>query len=151
MLTRWEDFDRTFAVLDDFRRRMDQVFEDFGRGYWPMESQVGPARSWPAISLYDEGNRLTVYAEVPGLSDKDIQVTLNQDVLTLSGERKIKAPEGYSVHRRERHDVNFSRSFSLPCKVNPEKVSARVSDGLLQIGMEKAAEAQPRQITVKAS
>jgi HSP20 family protein len=150
MLTRWGDFDRTFSALDDFRRRMDRLFSDYNHlrddDRW-FEAGLG----WPRTDVHDEGNQLFVYAEVPGLGEKDVQISLNQNVLTLSGERKVSVPEGYSVHRQERGNYKFSRSFSLPCAVNPEKAIATVKDGILTVTLEKAAEAKPRQITVKAS
>jgi len=146
MLTRWtdwRDFDRTFAMMDELRSRMDQLYGDFGdsRG----------AASFPRLNLFDTGSALVLKAEVPGLSEKDIQLTINQDVLTLQGERKSDAPEGYSVHRQERTPIKFSRSFTLLCRVNPETTSASLKDGVLSVTLAKAAEAQPRQIAVKAS
>ena len=89
-------------------------------------------------------------ADVPGLSEKDVQVTLNERGLSLSGERKVVAPEGYSAHRQERSHVKFARSLQLPCKVNPDQASASVKNGVLTITLAKAAEAQPRQIAVRA-
>jgi hypothetical protein len=64
---------------------------------------------------------------------------------------QVKAPEGYSAHRQERPAVRFSRSFALPCRVNPEKATAAVKNGILTVTLEKAADAMPRQIAVKAS
>jgi HSP20 family protein len=63
----------------------------------------------------------------------------------------VDAPEGYAVHRQERAAINFARSVSLPCQVDTDKVAAHVKDGLLTVTMEKSKEAQPRQITIKAS
>ena len=147
MWTRWSDLDRTFAMLDDFRRRMDRAFEGYGRrGAEPAWEQT----AWPRLTLQDTGEKLMLLAEVPGLSDKDVELNLDQNVLTLAGRRQVRAPEGYSVHRQERESVDFSRSFTLPCKVDPEKVSATVKHGLLTVEMAKAPEAKPRQITVKA-
>ena len=71
-------------------------------------------------------------------------------MLTISGERKVEAPEGYSVHRQERGSVKFSRSFTFPCRIDTEKASATVKDGVLTIKLAKAAEAKPRKITVTA-
>ena len=150
MLTRWSDFDRTFAALDDFRRRMDRLTYDYNRlsesEHWP-----GASMAWPRMTLRDEGNQLFVHAEVPGLSENEIDISLNQNVITVAGERKVAAPEGYSTHRQERSSYEFSRSVSLPCPVDPEKAGARVKDGVLTVTLEKAPEAKPRQITVKAS
>ena len=149
MLTRWNDFDRSFSFLDEFQRRMNHLFNEFEGGRWPVSSDWRTT-TWPQTNLYDNGNQLVLFSEVPGLSEKDIQITGNQDMITISGERKLDVPEGYSVHRQERGSIKFSRSFTFPCKVEMEKTSATVKNGILTITMTKAIEAQPRQITVKA-
>ena len=150
MLTRWSNLDRTFAALDDFRRRMDRLFYDFDQATGEDRWLTGGS-TWPRMGVHDDGNRLLVYAEVPGLSDKDLQLSLNRNVLTVSGERSVEIPEGYAAHRRERGAYRFSRSFSLPCAVDPEKTTATAKDGVLTVALEKAPEAKPRQITVQAS
>lgn len=153
MLTRWNDLDRTLAVLDEFRRRMDRAFADLewrGPGYGDDGGRTLATASWPLVNVYDAGANLLVKAELPGLTEKDVQLSLNQEVLSISGERKADAPEAYSVHRQERAPFKFSRSFTLPCKIDPEKTSAAIKDGVLTITLAKAAEAQPRQITVRA-
>jgi HSP20 family protein len=153
MLSRFSDLENTFALMDELRRRMDHVWEDFDPS-WQGTTTPSPrtlsASSWPRINLYDGGSNLVLKADVPGLSDKDVQVTLNDGGLSISGERKVTAPEGYSAHRQERSHVTFSRSFPLPCKVDPEHTTASVKDGVLTITLAKAPEAQPRQITVRA-
>jgi HSP20 family protein len=112
--------------MDDFRRRIDRLFEEFERGGYGVSAT---ASQFPRTNLYDTDNAFVLFAEVPGLSDKDIQVNVHQDVLTLSGERKSDIPEGYSVHRQERVPLRFSRSFTLP----------------------KSPEARPRQIAIEAA
>jgi HSP20 family protein len=151
MLTRWNDLSRTFAALEEFRRRINRAVEEADYPRWAQQPNMLAGRSWPALSLYDEGNKLVLDAEVPGLAEQDIQLSLNQNVLSISGGRKVEAPEGYAVHREERGAVNFARSVSLPCQVDTDKVAAHVKDGLLTVTMEKSREAQPRQITIKAS
>jgi HSP20 family protein len=79
-----------------------------------------------------------------------VKLTLQQDVITLSGERKPDAPEGYYAHRQERAPVKFARSFTLPCRVDPEKAGASLKDGVMTITLAKAADAQPRHISIKA-
>lgn len=157
MLTRFSDIDRTFAVMDQFRRRMDRLFDEYEparsrdarRASSTDEAERLWSRRWPQLSLTDGGSSLVLKAEVPGLSEKDVQLSIHQDVLTLSGERKSDGPEGYYVHRQERAPVKFARSFALPCKVDPEKSSATLKDGVLTVTLSKAPEAQPRQIAVK--
>jgi HSP20 family protein len=156
MLTRWEpgwsEFDEMFSAMNQLRTYMDRVFDETlgGRGF---EGRALPASgsSWPRTNLADAGAKLMLTAEVPGLTEKDIKLTLNQDVLTISGERKTEVPEGFSTHRQERPEVQFSRSFALPCRVNADRAAATVKNGILTVTLEKATEALPREISVKGS
>lgn len=156
MLTRWNagwsDVDDMFATMNQLRNYMDRVFSEATPSRF---AENGPGMfvggSWPRTNLVDGGANFVLTSEVPGLSEKDIHISLNQEVLTISGERKASAPAGYSSHRQERGTVTFSRSFALPCRVNAERASASVKNGILTVTLEKAAEAKPRQITVQAN
>ncbi len=143
----WGNIDRTFTALDEIRRRMERAFDDVG-----VERDTDPAglSTWPPSSLYDAGSELVLRAEVPGVSEKDLDLQVNQDVLTVSGTRPVEVPEGYSAHRRERGAMRFSRSFTLPFRVNAESCGATLKNGVLDVRIAKAPEARPRQITVKA-
>jgi HSP20 family protein len=146
MLTRWGDFDRTSDLFTEMRRRMEEIFEDFGTGL-----NRGVALGvWPRVNLWDRGESLMVTAEVPGLSDKDLTLTVNQDVLTIEGERRVDVPKNYAVHRQERVPVRFARSFALPCRIDAERAQAIVKDGVLTVTLPKAPEARPRQISVRS-
>jgi HSP20 family protein len=154
MLGRWNnryaDFDEMFSTLHGLREYMDRVLAPAG-----SEPQVAGAAAWsgqwPRANFVDAGTQLVVSAEVPGLTEKDIQLTLNQDVLSIAGERRHDGPEGYAVHRAERPAMQFARSFALPCKIDPERASASVKNGVLTITLEKARDAIPRQITVQTN
>jgi len=152
MLNYYSDFDRTFAAMDELRRRMDRMFEEVEpppRAQLRGDFEQPPGYvGGPRFHLFDVGKALVVKADLPGLAEKDLQISLNQDVLTLSGERKPDAHEGYTVHRKERASLRFSRSFTLPSKVDPEKTTAALKHGVLTLTLSKAPEAQPRQITV---
>lgn len=153
MNSRWSDFDRTVAFMDELRRRMDRAFEETGFG--TPERAFVPSRlfgggGWPLVNVLDGGNSYFIVAEVPGLTEKDVKLTLTQDTLTLSGERKVTVPEGYSVHRQERRPIQFSRSIYFPTRVEPELTRATIKDGILTIEVGKTEEEKPRQITVKA-
>lgn len=155
MLTRWNtgwnEFDEMFSAMNELRSHMDRVFDSSsGDRFFEGRSLLGGAGGWPRANLIDAGSSLVVTAEVPGLTEKDLDITLNQDVLTISGERKVQPPEGYRSHRQERPTVAFSRSFALPTWVDAERTSAAVKNGILTVTLEKAADAQPRQIAVKA-
>ncbi len=150
MLIRWNDIDNAFALLDEARREMDQWVRRMTEGGdTPALTQW--TSGWPRMQFVDMGKELVLVAEVPGLSEKDFNVSVNQDVLTVSGERKTTIPEGYQTHRHERPSVKFSRSFALPCKVDLEKTTAVAKNGILTIKLPKAPESQPRQIQVTSN
>lgn len=161
MLTRWDDFEladleRSFTAFSDLRREMDRVFHDFERGYggeaWRARSPAPMSRSaWPRLSMQDTGSELRVRAEVPGLSEKDLNVTVEMSSLTIRGQRQPDVPEGYSVHRQERGALAFARSFTLPCRVDAEKVTAKLKNGILELTLPKVPEERPKQIQVRAS
>lgn len=138
----WGDFERTFAAMDDLRRRFERTLD---RG--PGE---GPGR-WPRMSLHEVDGAFVLRADVPGFVDKDINVQLENDVLTVSGERKAVAPEGYAVHRQERSALKFSRSFAIGARLNADGIEASLRDGVLTVRLPKAPEDQPRRIAVKAA
>lgn len=155
MLTRFTPFDRTLAMMDDWRRRMDRAFGDFQAPFAPAGSFEDPwslsEATWPRVNLHDTGASLLLTAEVPGLTTGDLQIQLENDVLTLSGERKVEPPKGYTAHRRERGSLSFTRSLNLPAKVDAEKVTATLKDGVLTLDLVKAPTAQPRQIAIRTS
>ena len=140
----WNDFDYTLALFDDFRRRMDHLFGS-------QESPRNGFAAQPRMTLRDDGKELILVAEVPGIAESDLKVSLHNDTLTISGERKNELPEGYQVHRRERALGQFSRSFTLPVKIDAEKTQAELKNGVLKLTLSRAAEAQPRMIAVKAA
>ena len=148
MWTRFGSFDQELSVFDELRRRLDRVWDDFE----PDSPATWPATAaWPRVNAFDAGQTLVLEADVPGMTQKDLRLTVNESTVTLEGERKNDAPEGYSVHRQERGGYKFSRSFTLPYKADAERCEATVKDGVLTIKLPKAKEAQPRQISVRAS
>lgn len=148
MLSRFTDFDRTFDLLDELRRQMDRAWDDLELR--PPRAPAAVAATWPRVSLFDAGAELVLRADVPGLSEKDLELTLHDGVLTLAGERKAAAPEGYVALRQERAAFRFARSVALPVKVDPEKTTATVKEGVLTVKLAKVPEAQPRTIAVRA-
>lgn len=159
MLTRWNDFRPVarFATrsasqdpFDALRREMNRLFFDFERDL-PDYGQDFGLEGFPRATLDDSGANLVVRLEVPGVEQKDIELSVDGSTLTLKGERKEQAMEGYSVHRRERSAFRFAKSFSLPAKIDAENVQAELKQGVLTVTLPKAKEAQPRQISVRAS
>jgi HSP20 family protein len=142
------DLDRTLGLLTQFRHQMQHAFDDLERGGTWYRPELPDT---PAVNLYDTGSAFVITAEVPGIKSGDLQINLNRDVISIAGERPVETPEGYSVHRRERAGVRFSRSFALPAAVNPDRVEATLRDGVLTVRVEKADEIKPRTITVKTT
>ena len=147
MLSFYNDWDRSFSEL---RRQMAQLLDDYDAD-WTSPSLFGGGKTWPRLSLADSGEKLVLSAELPGLSEKDVNVAIEQDVVTISGERRVKALDGYSIHRQERADFKFVRGITMPCKVDAEKATATVRNGVLTVTLPKAPEAQPKRIEVRAS
>jgi HSP20 family protein len=136
------DFGRSYAPSAQLRRELDRLFGDFERSAAPQAS---------TLSFEDDGSNFVLRADVPGLTENDFQISLAGSTLTLRGERKNDAPEGHTVHRRERSAFRFARSLELPSRVDGEKVTATLKNGVLTLTLPKAVEAQPRQIAVKAA
>jgi HSP20 family protein len=139
------DLDRTLAMMGQLRRRMDRVFDDADRSGVPEPATGGV----PRVNFHDTGNAFVLQADLPGVREADLVLSLEQDVLTLAGQRKSDAPEGYAAYRQERAPFRFSRSFALPAKVDPDKTSAVLEAGVLTVTLEKAPEVKPRQISVR--
>jgi HSP20 family protein len=152
MLIGWRDFDDTLRAMDLLHRRMDRAFDA-----WADVSAAGlrPRRlgrlAWPPTNVFETKEAFVVRAEVPGLAEGDVSVSVENDVLVLRGERKSTVPDGYRVLVHERAPVAFTRKLSLPTHVDASAVTATLNDGVLTITLPKAKEALPRQIAVKAS
>ncbi len=142
MFFRFEDFGDAFQLLDEFRREANRLYETGGL------TRGQAASRWSGLRLEDKGNAFVLTADLPGVNAADVDVTLENQTLTLTAERKTPTPEGYAVHRQERAPFRFSRSFSLPTRVDAEKVRASIDDGVLTLTLEKSPESRPRKITV---
>jgi len=151
MLTRFSDFNDwpSFGFADfgraptahaQLRRELERLF-----GEVETSAAVAP------LGFDDDGSNFVLRADVPGLTDSDFDITVAGNTVTLRGERKVEVPEGYSTHRRERSAVKFAKSYQLPARVDADKVTATLKHGVLTLTLPKVAEAQPRQISVKAA
>lgn len=141
----WPDFDRAFALLDALQRDARWPY----RAQYPMALSTGAGQL--GADLVDQGDAFELFADVPGMTEADIDIKLDRNVLTLSGSRTVEVPEGYTPQRRERQAVTFSRSFTLPQEVDAERSQASVKDGVLTVRLSKRPEVQPRQISVKTA
>ena len=134
-------FDRFAALRDE----MDRLFDG---SFGPVFRTPGSFSRWaPALDVFQDKDQFTVVAELPGLKKEDIELSLHNGVLTISGERKQekKSEEGY---RSERFFGRFQRSVTLPTSVDGNNVKATYQDGILKVVVPKAEEAKPKQIQV---
>jgi HSP20 family protein len=135
------------------RGRMDRMFNEMLRDIWgpAAGSEEYSARVWaPPVDIRESDEALTLTAELPGLTKEDVSITVENNVLTLTGERKFeKEAKGETFHRVERAYGGFSRSFTLPATVKTDQVEARFEHGVLTISLPKQEESKPRKIAIK--
>ena len=129
-----------------FNRLFDQSFTG-----WPFSQDATLTSSWaPACDIFEDKDGIKILAEVPGLAPEDVKLSMENNTLTIRGEKKQVAEEKTErVHRYERSYGVFERSFELPTTVDPEKVEAEVVNGVLTITLPKVERAKPREIEVK--
>ncbi len=134
-----------FAEMEQIHRQMGRLFEHFSDDSG-VETKAGV---FPLVNLTENSDRYFVRAELPGLTADELDIDVTGKKLSISGERKISS-EGDKVkyHRRERDAGRFSRALTLPDDVDSQKVTAKLSDGVLFITLPKAESAKPRQITI---
>ncbi len=137
-LTRWDPF-------GEMQRLTDQMFRAWGGG-------EGGSRTFaPAVDIYEDDDAIYVKAELPGVKPEDVHIDVENDVLTVRGERKLERDdkrEGY--HRIESSYGLFTRSFALPESVDTEHVEADMSEGVLEVKIPKKPEVAPRRIEVRS-
>ena len=150
-LVRWQPFDE----LNSFQRQINRLFDNFfsrTTSLMPLEESVNSWEFGPPVDIYEDDQRLAFKVEVPGIDEKDINVEIENNVLTVRGERKLERDmKEENFRRMERHYGAFSRSFTFPSTVDPEKIEANYSHGVLAIQMPKRAEARAKQIKVNVS
>ena len=144
MITRWDPF-REFVTLQD---RMNRLFRD-PRGPVGQDESLTTTAFAPPVDVYEDEHNVTLKIEVPGIDEKDIDVRIENNTLTVHGERKFEKEEKEENYRRvERQYGSFTRTFSLPSTVNHDNVQADYDKGVLKIKLAKKAEAKPKQIKV---
>jgi len=145
MLALWNNYrglDRRRSSFDEMRREMDRLFWDLDRGF------LSGRAPGPEFRIVENEDEFVIKGELPGVAEKDLEITLDGGTLTIRGERGNEAPEGHRPLRRERGTLRFSHSYMLPARVDSGKATARLEDGILVLTLPKAEEAKPRQIPV---
>jgi HSP20 family protein len=146
-LARWDPFQDLLAIQDE----MNQVFgRALGRGDRAAGERA--TRAWaPALDIAERTDAYVVTVEVPGIEPEQLEITLEDGVLTISGERRFEAEtKEQQYHRVERSYGAFRRSITLPARVKADAIDASFEDGLLQVVVPKAEEAKPRRIEVRS-
>src|ERR1700693_3535530 len=147
MLTRWEPL-REFSTMQDPMNRMYRLFRESYSPEGPEEALTNSSFA-PPVDTYEDEHNIVLKFEVPGIDEKDINVHIDNNTLTVHGERKIEKEEKEENFRRiERQYGSFTRSFTVPSSVDPGQVNAHYDRGMLKIKLAKKAEAKPKQIKV---
>ena len=146
-IVRWEPF----RDLLSLQERMNRMFDESYRGRQGAEDWM--SGSWaPAVDIYEQNGNLVLQAEVPGLDPKDVDVRVENNVLTLRGERKLEQNVNKdNYHRVERSYGSFTRSFTLPNQVDTDKIQANYKDGVLRLTLPTREEAKPKQIAINVA
>jgi HSP20 family protein len=143
-ITRWDPF-REVAALQN---RVNSLFRDFTEG----ESSMTTASFIPAVDIYEDEKKVILKLEVPGIEEKDLDVSIENNTLAVKGERKFEKEEKEeNFHRIERRYGSFFRAFTLPTTVDTDSIAASYNAGVLKLELKKKPEAQPKQIKVNVS
>ncbi len=143
MLTRWDPF----RELSTLQREMNRLFQDYsvGRG----DEELSASSFVPPVDIYEDEHSVILKMEVPGIEQKDLDIRVENNTLTVRGERKFEKDEKEeNFHRIERRYGSFMRSFSLPQTVDTENINADYDNGVLKIRLAKREETKPKQIKV---
>ena len=143
MLTRFNPF-------DDLRRLEARFFEPFFR--FPVFGEEMQGNVWnPPVDVLEEGDRIFVKVEVPGVDENNLKVTFEDGLLTITGERQFERKDDRNYHRIERAYGTFTRTFSLPRSVDASQIVADYRNGVLEISIPKKEEAKPKQIAINVN
>lgn len=140
-ITRWDPFREVVAL----QNRMNSLFRDLNDNDNPLTT----ASFVPAVDVYEDAKKVVLKLEVPGMEEKDLDIRVENNTLTVKGERKFEKDEKEeNFHRIERRYGTFYRSFTVPTTVDTETVQASYNAGILKVELSKKPEAQPKQIKV---
>ena len=143
-ITRWDPFREVVTM----QNRLNSLFRDMN----DADSQLTTAAFVPAVDIYEDEKKVMLKLEVPGIDEKDLDVSVENNTLTVKGERKFEKEEKEeNFHRIERRYGSFYRAFTLPSTVDTEHVQAKYNAGVLKLELLKKPEAQPKQIKINVA
>ena len=148
-IVRWEPL----RDLLSLQERMNRMFGEYRGAAAGSDDEWALGGSWaPVVDIYEQGSDIVLKAELPGVDPKDVDIRLENNVLTLRGQRKLESEvKKESYHRVERSYGSFSRSFTLPSVVDQAGIKAEVKDGILKVVLPKREEAKPKQIEISVA
>jgi HSP20 family protein len=149
-MVRWEPFRGALSIQERMNRLFDEAFRGAGRGQGDEEFALA---TWaPPVDIHEEEGGLVLKADLPGVDPKNVDIRVENNVLTLRGERKLdQEVKQDSYHRVERTYGTFIRSFTLPNAVDTESIKAEYKDGVLRVSLPTKAEAKPKQISINVA
>ena len=136
---------------DLLQRRLNRAFDELRTWPFPMEGEAAVTSSWaPPCDVFEDKDSIRITAEIPGVGPEDVKLSLENNTLTIRGEKKQVAEEKTErVHRYERTYGMFERTFSLPTTVDADRIEARYENGILNVVLPKVERARPREIEVR--
>ncbi len=142
---------RWYVDRDPFLNEFSRLQREMSR-LWSQnfpEGQSAEVGLFPLVNIFEDQDNYFLTAEIPGLAEKDLDLSVVSDQVTIKGERKLEEKEDVNYHRRERSGGVFSRVVSFADRIDPEKVEASLKNGVLTLKLTKAEESKPKKIKVK--
>jgi HSP20 family protein len=148
-ITRWDPLSEFSSLQERFNQLLGQPGGFFRNMGSSMDQPLAFGNFAPPVDIYEDDHQVTIQAELPGVEEKDLNITVENNVLTITGERKLENEENKeNFHRIERSYGRFTRSFTLPSTLDPENLNAEINNGGLKLVLNKSEAAKPKQIKV---
>lgn len=137
------------SLFDDLRRMQEEIEGMLSPREWPAGIRSAVRGTYPPVNIGATPDGIDVYIFAPGMAANAFDISIQQNLLTVAGERRVASPEAAQYYRRERFSGAFKRAIALPEDADPDKVEAQYVDGILHVGIKRRAASRPRQIEVK--
>lgn len=150
-MTRFVPFRSPLDGVAVLQNRLNSIFNDFASSNGELQNESLSAGNFiPPVDIYEDANRLVLKLEVPGIPQDDLQINLENQTLTVKGERKfVKDEKEENFHRIERRYGSFVRSFTLPATIETESAQANYENGVLSVTLQKKEAAKPKQLKIE--
>jgi HSP20 family protein len=150
-MTRFVPFRSPLEGVAVLQNRLNSIFNDFANATGELQNESLSAGNFiPPVDIYEDANRLVLKLEVPGIPQEDLQINLENQTLTVKGERKfVKDEKEENFHRIERRYGSFVRTFTLPSTIETESAQASYENGVLAITLPKKEAAKPKQVKIE--